>query len=192
MSNPYAHADLPSAAKRSHANLLASRDPSEMAQAVASKLRAEAELEDALADRQPVTDTACEITRTYPIVGEVVTRAGKWVRVARPWDAAEIAAASQLGLHIEWQHSTDPTAELDQGRLSAIFIGTVTDGPVLHWSADGWRRIKSRGNYGKRYASGGTWSPAEGLGKRIIYAELAHASPVIDALIAQVRASLAH
>ena len=53
--------------KRKHAELLSARDKSVMAQARAGLLRAEANLDDALAGREPATAEHCYIERDYPI-----------------------------------------------------------------------------------------------------------------------------
>ena len=70
------------------------------------------------------------------------------------------------GVYVAYERSGD--------KLIRMYIGTDTGGPVLQWDADGrgkwdgmqtidfpagaWTICYSRGNYGRNYACGGTWS----------------------------------
>ncbi len=98
------------------------------------------------------------IVREYPILGRVETEGGKWKSIEYPFDQKEISALEEKNIHIAWEWSFDIAAELDEGRLYRIYIGTTTDGPRLCWYDGRWRRLHSKNNFGKKYACGGTWS----------------------------------
>jgi hypothetical protein len=177
---------------RGHADAMLAWDRSEAAAAMADVLRAEADLADALADAPHSGTGDCTLVRAYPIIGQVSTRGGRRTAIERPWTDAHAAKALAMGLAIEWQWSADAMAGLGDGTLQYIYIGTRERGPVLQWSADGWRRLVSRGNFGRRWASGGTWSNDAALrrlrGEAVpnTYATLAEADPAMAATIDEI------
>lgn len=170
---------------RRHALILRERAPEypdpqdrEVVLAQAAKLEAEADLADARAGVSTGIADSAEIVREYPIIGRVVTEGGIVKSVEHPYGETEIAALARLGIYIAWEWSYDPASGVDEGRLYRIYVGTVPDGPRLCWDNGGWRRLRSHGNYGKRYAYGGTWSS-----ERRTYVSLDEADPELAAQI---------
>lgn len=120
------------------------------------RMLARADLEDAKAGRMPETAEVAEVVQVVPILGEIRLRGGKIVGVERPYSGeAEVA-----DIHVAFEWRSDPTAEEEAGQICRIYIGTKQAGPVASWEAQDsqWRLAKSNGNFGKKYAFGGTWS----------------------------------
>jgi hypothetical protein len=65
-----------------------------------------------------------------------------------------------LEINYEWMlESTDDVRNEYSGELRAIYIGAKHTGILLNWRKDhGWVNCYSKGNYGNKYACGGTWS----------------------------------
>jgi hypothetical protein len=144
----------------------------------ADEMEAQAGLKDAKIGGSPSVADSAIITRTYPILGSVDTEGGEQKSIEHPFGATEIDALAAKGIHIAWEWSFDPASGLDEGRLYRIYIGTTADGPRLAWYDNRWRRLHSHGNYGKKYALGGTWSS-----DKATYGSMQEADPEIAAII---------
>lgn len=144
--------------RRRHAQLLAARGTAR-AVAHAARMMAEAGLEDALADRPPAIADNCVIEREYPLIGRCKYRAGSLIEIERPWTEADAARAQAQDLDVAFVWASDPAAELREGELIYLYIGSRKTGPMYKWHCrDGWHRLVGNGNYGRNYAMGGTWS----------------------------------
>lgn len=181
---------LTPAEKRKHAELLGARGNSVMAVAQAALLRAEANLEDAVAGRDPQTAEHCYINRTYPILGRCRYEGGVLIEIEHPWEDEQVAACKAARIHVAFQWMSDPAAGDAQNSLAHIWIGTEDKGPQLQWDCTSgkWMRIISRGNYGKNWACGGNWREDKPLDQREhnYYDTLADASPEIAAIIIEI------
>jgi hypothetical protein len=173
--------------QRKHAALLRERDNSPEAQAVAAEIEAKAELDDAEAGRPVVVADSARMVEEYPILAKITREGGKIVEIERPWldaDAQRIEAAG-VKMAFEWCH--DPMAGLRQGELVYIWIGTRDDGPRVQWDRNTrkWRRHRSKGNYGRNWSHGGTWTTILPDGKvdKKLYEKLSEAAPDLSAII---------
>lgn len=132
----------------------------DMAMAVAAQIEAAADLQDMRehGELQGIADIAT-ITEDYPIIGRVTISARGIEAIERPYDDAIITACEAEGIYVAWQWCHDPAAGLRNHRLHHIHIGTPATGPLAGYNCDTqqWYHNTSRGNYGKRYACGGTW-----------------------------------
>lgn len=170
---------------RRHALLLRERAPNykrpedeAMAQAEADLLDAEADVADAKAGTQSGIADSAIISREYPILGRIDTEGGAIKHVEHPFGESEINTLAAKGIHVAWEWSFDPASGLDEGRLYRIYVGSEGDGPRASWYNGRWRRLRSNGNYGKRYAFGGTWSS-----DKTTYGSLAEADPELAVII---------
>jgi len=181
---------LTAAEKRRHAQLLAARDNSVMAQALAGLLRAEANLEDALAGVEPQTAEHCYIDREYPLLGRCCYDGGRLIETQHPWQGEQVAACKELGLDVAFQWASDPACGLDQQELIRIWIGTRETGPRLQWdrTSGKWLRLVSRGDFGKNWACGGHWREDKPIAQRqsIYYDTIEAACPEIAAILATI------
>lgn len=128
----------------------------EKAALVAAKLRAQADLDDALTGETTGTAAECHIVQRVPLLGEIRIQGGRRVAVERPYHDEGAAH----GIHVAFEWAADPVAEDRDGTLIRIFIGTEDAGPLAHYEAGSrqWYALTGRGNHGKRYACGGNWS----------------------------------
>ena len=126
------------------------------AEAHADRMRARADLIDAENDEETGVADVAEIVQVLPIIGEVRIRGGKRVAIERPYNGE----GERHGIYTAWEFRDDPAAEEEAGSLCRLYVGTVQDGPLAQYNAyDGqWYELKSRGNFGRRYACGGNWS----------------------------------
>jgi len=134
-------------------------DYEDRAEAHAALIEAQADIEDIEADREPrVADTA-EVIQTVPILGDIHLRGGKIISIDHPYDDNEADRAEAKGIYTAWEWRSDPSAELETGQLVRLYIGSKERGPEAQYNAydNTWYRLISNGNFGKRYACGGTW-----------------------------------
>ena len=171
---------LNTAQQRKHAALLRARDAGPDAQAVAAEIEAEAELDDAQADRPAQVAESARMVEEYPILGHITREGGKIVEIERPWLDPEIARIKAAGVDMAYQWCHDPMAGVRQGELIRIWIGTRQKGPRLQWdhTRRQWFRLVSRGDYGKNWSHGGHWRE-ETPG----YDTLAEAAPDLAAIV---------
>ncbi len=156
---------------RLHANLIRKnallREDQETDQALAyaDQLTARADLQDALAgipNTSPATaDDAADEIQNIPLIGKLTLRGGVKHRIEFPWTEAHAALAHSLGIMVsfQWCYSLHSP---DAGKCQYIYIGTREAGPLAQWTAssNSWHPLKSKGNYGKNWASGGNWHNA--------------------------------
>jgi hypothetical protein len=132
-----------------------------LALAVAAQIEAAADLQDITDHGAPqgMADSAT-ITEEYPIIGRITISARGIQAIERPYNDDIIAACEAEGIYVAWQWCHDPASGLNNHRLCHIHIGTRDAGPVAGYDCNNnqWYTRTSRGNYGKRYACGGTWS----------------------------------
>lgn len=156
---------LTAAQLRRHAQVMRSsvapRGREDMRDAMAGRLEAEADMLDAEAGQYSGISDSAIISRVYPILGRVDTEGGALVKVERPWGEEQIAAAEARGIYVSWEWSLGYSSGLDQGKLHRIYIGTQWQGPVACWYNGRWRKLTSKGNYGRNYSHGGTWSASK-------------------------------
>lgn len=136
---------------------MANADQIILAQSVADKFCAQADLLDANSGVDTGIADSAIIVRYYPIIGRVETEGGKLKSIEYPFNQKEIDALAEKDVHVAWEWSFDIASELDEGKLYRIYLGTTATGPRLCWDGR-WRRLHSKNNYGKKYACGGTWS----------------------------------
>ena len=150
--------------------------------AQADLIEAKAELADAQAGRGPVVAEECRMVEQYPIIGRVTREGGDLIQVEHPWEAEDEERVENKGVMVAYEWCHDPNAGLAQGQLIRIYIGTRDDGPCAMWDRDRreWHRLRSNGNYGNRWAYGGTWSS-----DKIGHKTLDIAAPDIAAIIKQ-------
>ncbi len=180
-------AQLTAAQLRKHALLLRERvaemnspDKIITTQSLADKYDAQADLMDAKNGIDTGIADSAIITRDYPIIGRVETEGGKLKSIEHPFAEKEINALAEKDIHIAWEWSFDIAAELDEGRLYRIYIGTATNGPRLCWDGR-WRRLHSKNNFGKKFACGGTWSS-----DKETFANINDADPEIAGIIKSI------
>jgi uncharacterized protein (DUF3084 family) len=128
--------------------------------AQADLIDAQADLEDALAGCDPKIAESCAMVEKYPVFGYITREGGVRTAIERPWNQADIDRIESAGIMMCMEFSDDPRSGLEQGKLIRIYIGTRTAGPVAQWDSarNEWHRLHSNGNYGKKWAYGGTWS----------------------------------
>jgi hypothetical protein len=129
------------------------------ATAHADEIMAEADLEDAMADRDPAMADICIITQEVPILGRISLQGGRITDVEHPYNT-EIADYCEIcGIYTAWDWLSDPAHGLEAGQLCRIYIGSRERGPEAQYDVDNkqWYALTSKGNYGKRYACGGNW-----------------------------------
>lgn len=150
---------------RQHARLLQERyagqhaRDADAASTQTDLMLADAELAEAKMDvASPATEEDCTIKRHYPILGEVINKGGKIINIQYPWEQSHVDALYNKGIDMAFEWCHDPRAGLRQGRLIRIYIGTKDDGPRVMWHDGIWTSHKSKGNYGKNWACGGSWS----------------------------------
>ncbi len=178
-------------ALRQHARLLreryagdGSRD-GEAARIHADAMAARAEIMEAEANiPSPAPEEDCTLRDTYPIIGRVVRRGGSIKEIEHPWDERHVRALNRRGIDIVWEWCHDPRAEERQGSLIRIYIGTRYEGPRVMWCDGLWRTLKSRGNYGKNWACGGTWQYVVGCKES---ADLNEVAPDLARAIEEVK-----
>lgn len=131
-----------------------------LAEAYAEQLRAEADLQDsrAGADTGTAPEGGADIVVNYPIIGNVRIRGGRRMVVEHAYNGEGEAH----GIHTAWEWIDSPSNDYSAGTLCRMYIGTASAGPLAMYDAgrNQWQALKSRGNYGKRYACGGNWSGA--------------------------------
>ena len=167
----------------------------------AALLEAQADYYDTAAGRelQPAQAEPIVVELEYPILGRCKRVDGDITIIEHEWHKRHNVALNALGIHIVFEWAYDPIHAIGMSHMYAashtptatsrgaqalirIYIGTVAEGPRLQWSEDGWRRLKSRGNFGKRYAHGGNWSST-----REMFVTLAEADPELNTAIEEVR-----
>ena len=178
---------LNAASKRRHAEILAARDSGAMAKAQVTLLRAEADLEDALAEREPTIADHAYIDRTYPVLGRCRYEGGRLIEIEHPWEDEQVRLAKAAGIDVAWQWCPDPAAGIEQGELIRIWIGTREAGPRLQWdrTSGKWVRLASHGNYNKNWACGGNWREDKPLDHRgsIYYDTMDAADPTLANIV---------
>lgn len=132
------------------------------ARAHAAQMIAAADLEDIRASIEPGTIAAiAEVVQVIPLVGIIRIRGGKIVSIEHPYDDPLCSRIErEYGIYTAWEWSNDPSAELDCGQLSRLYIGSKERGPEAQYNAydNTWYELIGRGNHGKKYAFGGTWT----------------------------------
>lgn len=128
----------------------------EKAKAHAHRMRARADLLDAESGVDSGVAAIAEVVQTLPIIGRVAISGGRIISIERPYNGE----GEEVGIHTAWEWRNDPTAEEKAGRLCRLYVGTEQQGPLAMFDADSnqWHELKSRGNFGKRFACGGTFS----------------------------------
>jgi hypothetical protein len=167
------------------------------AEPYAALLEAQADYYDAVAGREPQTAQSepIIIEHTYPIIGRCKSVDGDITVIEHEWRKEHNAVLNARGIHIVFEWAYDPIHAIGSSHMFSasytntatprgaqalirIYIGTVNNGPRLQWSEDGWRRLRSNKNYGKKYACGGTWSST-----RELFSTLAEADSELSAAI---------
>lgn len=130
---------------------------SNTASLVAEKMRAQADLSDAI-NGEENTGVAAEyhVAQTLPLLGEIHLKAGRLVKIEHPYDSEGEA----YGIYVAFQRAADPVAEDRDGMFSRIYIGSKEAGPLAQYEVHTgqWYALTGRGNHGKNYACGGNWS----------------------------------
>jgi hypothetical protein len=171
------------------------------AEPYAALLEAQADYYDTIAGRelQPAQTEPIVVEMEYPIIGRCKRVDGDITTIEHEWRKEHNAVLNARGIYVTFEWCYDPIHAIGMSHmysasftntavprgaqaLTRIYIGTVADGPRVQWSENGWRRLKSNKNYGKKYAHGGTWSST-----RETFATLAEADPEINAAIEEVR-----
>lgn len=122
---------------------------------VAEKFRAKADLEDALCDTHSGIADELLIEQTVPLLGTIKIKGGKKIYMEHPYNEE----GKQYNIHVAFQWYCSPISEINDGKLMRIWIGAREKGPLAQYDASDnqWYELKNNGNYGKRYACGGTW-----------------------------------
>jgi hypothetical protein len=167
---------LTTAQQRRHAEILRGRDPSPEAQAVAAEIEAQAELDDALANRPSVVSPSAQMVEWVPILGHIKREGGRITYIERAWLQADVDRARAQGVDIAWQWCHDPMAGLRQGELIRIWIGTRETGPLLQWDrySRRWFVLCNQRGYGSNWACGGRWGCDDKDGRRTLAIALMH------------------
>jgi hypothetical protein len=104
---------------------------------------------DALSAISMLTGKTISIHRS-PVTGQYVILDGKLVQ-------SEICVRSTDDVEIH----TEQICDGDRcGQISSVYVGTRWHGIIAHWidgAEGGWANCYSNGNFGKDYASWGTW-----------------------------------
>jgi hypothetical protein len=120
------------------------------------RMIAQADLEDAQSGREPEIAEIAIVEQNLPIVGKVTIKGGKRISIEYPYNGE----AESQEIHTAWEWRDDPSSEDRTGMLCRLYIGTKSAGPVAMYDADSgiWSELKSKGNFGKKYACGGNFS----------------------------------
>ena len=177
-----------SAEQRRHAQMLRDRDKSPAAQAVAARIAAGADLDDALAGREEATAPTAQIVDNLPILGRMVREGGIITSIEHPWEDSDVSRAAAAGVDIAWEWCHDPMAGLRQGELVRIYVGTAGTGPLLQWdrTRKRWYVLSNQRNYGRNYACGGTWSCEDRDGSASLAEAIARLPADVAARVAAV------
>ena len=82
---------------------------------------------------------------------------GKYARIGRDTVSEREAPESDI-FDVRYSRVDDESSNRN-GEICFIFIGSKYHGIMLQWSlGNGWSNCYSNHNFGKNYASGGTWS----------------------------------
>lgn len=143
------------------------------AAAHADQMQARADLLDAEAgiDNSGIADDYFAV-QTLPLLGKIQIRAGRKIYVERPYNCEGEAH----GIYVDFQWRSDPRAAEDCGTLVLLRIGTRLAGPLAQFCTreQQWYALSSRGNFGKKYASGGHWSSKKVAAPPEIFITLEH------------------
>jgi len=150
--------------------------------AQADLIEAQADLDDAQAGRKPQIADSCAVVENYPILGRITREGGIRTRIEHPWTDEDAARIESAGVMLCMEMHDDPRAGMGQGRIGRIYVGTRDAGPIASWDCNSrkWHRLRSNGNYGNRWACGGTWS----RGDRAEYDTLSECAPAAALIIA--------
>jgi len=97
-------------------------------------------------------------------------------RILANWTTRHADLAESIGLYTAFQHARGMG-------IIRIWMGMPQTGPRLQWDkgSNKWIRLISNGNYGKRYAYGGTWREDKPLSHKghIYYDTIRDADPIV-------------
>lgn len=129
------------------------------AEAHANLMIARADLEDAEADRDPVTADKAVMEYNYPILGRYTITGAREITSEYQYNDKIADFCESRGIFTAWEWRSDPAAEEHTGELIRLYIGSRDHGPEAQYNAyDGaWHKLTSKGNFGKKYAHGGNW-----------------------------------
>ena len=138
----------------------AGTDLEHKAEAHATRMIAEADLEDCRAGVPPQMADTVSMEYYYPILGRTVIRPDRTRIPEHLYDDALADYCETRGIYTAWEWRTDPAAEERCGELVYLRIGSRARGPEAQYTADTetWYALTGKGDHGKRYAHGGTWT----------------------------------
>ena len=131
----------------------------------AARMIAKADLEDLQAKVQPQTADTVSMEYYYPFLGITAIRPDRSRKIEHPYDDALADYCEAQGIYTAWEWQTDPAAEEHCGALAYLWIGSRALGPEAQYTADTdtWYALTGKGDHGKQYAHGGTWTSKEGF-----------------------------
>lgn len=166
-----------------------------LAAAHADRMIAIADMEDAEAGVVASVAEVAVMEYDYPIIGHtVISRGGRARQIEHAYSDSMAAYCEAMGIYTAWEWRYGPESEERTGSLSRLYIGSREHGPEAMYDAEEmvWQRLLGRGNHGRRYACGGTWSGQTCSGDDVpeIYIRLQEIIMERDQRIAEARRRL--
>lgn len=99
--------------------------------------------------------------QVVPLLGRILWDGDKQVEVERPFDGGKLFLETGISVELHWFEAGRGGEQAEYPKhLGKIFIGSKWTGPLFMIDVERGKTFAlfGRGNHGKSYASGGTWS----------------------------------